>query len=73
MKNQREKSGIVFKNDRKKEETHPDFNGQFCLNGIQYRASFWKKNSESGTSFLSMSITEITYGDANQNQDDFNI
>lgn len=49
-------SGVLFKNDRKETERHPDYTGTWTDdNGIEHWFSAWVKESKSGTKFLSVS------------------
>lgn len=48
--------GSIFKNDKKEEEKHPDMTGSLNVNGTDYWISAWKKTSNAGTSFLSLSV-----------------
>jgi len=47
--------GSLFKNDRKTEDKHPDFNGSITLGGKQYWLSAWKKTGN-GKSFISVQV-----------------
>jgi hypothetical protein len=44
---QREKQGQVFKNEKTK-PSQPDYRGEFMLNGVVYRQSFWLKDGKRG-------------------------
>ena len=48
--------GVLFNNDRKETEKHPDFSGSINISGVEYFLSAWKKRSKNGTTFLSLSI-----------------
>ena len=48
--------GILFKNDRKEKETHPDYKGSCEINGEEMWMSAWLKNGKNGT-FMSFSFT----------------
>lgn len=43
MSENRDNSGILFKNDRKEKGTHPDFTGHATIAGVEYYISAWKK------------------------------
>lgn len=49
-------SGVLFKNDRKESERHPDFKGNAEVNGVEYWVSGWKKQGKSGNTFISLSF-----------------
>jgi len=51
-------SGILFKNDRKEKDTHPDYNGSITINGTEHWLSAWIKKGEKG-SFMSLSIGDV--------------
>ena len=49
-------SGVLFKNDRKETERHPDYTGTWTdANGVEHWFSAWIKDSKSGTKFMSVS------------------
>jgi hypothetical protein len=53
---QRERSGILFKNDRKTSANHPDYKGTATLDGEEFYISGWIKQGRNGK-FLSLSFT----------------
>ena len=48
-------SGILFKNDRKTESKHPDYNGSITVDGVEYWLSAWIKEGQKGK-FMSLSV-----------------
>jgi uncharacterized protein (DUF736 family) len=48
--------GVLFDNDRKETDTHPDMTGKLNVQGVEHWFSAWWKESSSGTQFLSVSI-----------------
>lgn len=47
--------GVLFKNDRKDSEKHPDYKGNINVNGVEFWLSAWIKESAKGK-FMSLSI-----------------
>lgn len=49
--------GVLFKNDRKEKETHPDYRGRIDVGGVEYWLDAWIKTSQKdGKKFMSLSI-----------------
>ena len=56
MANQQyDNSGILFKNDGKQKDNHPDYKGYLTVNGKDYWVSGWKKSGQRGP-FLSLAV-----------------
>ena len=55
-------TGVLFKNDRKTEDKHPDYTGSFYdANGTDYFCDAWiKKSSKTGGTFLSFRVKPKT-------------
>lgn len=47
--------GVLFKNDRKEKDTHPDYKGQAEVDGVEYWLSSWIKQGKNGK-FMSLSF-----------------
>ena len=48
--------GVLFRNDRKEKETHPDYKGSCEINGEEMWLSAWIKDGKNGK-FMSLSFT----------------
>lgn len=46
-------SGALFKNDRKEQPKHPDYNGSITIDGREYWLSAWIKEGQKGK-FMSL-------------------
>ena len=47
--------GVLFRNDRKGKDSHPDWNGKINVEGYEYDLSAWVKKGKNGE-FFSLSI-----------------
>lgn len=48
--------GQIWSNDRKKNDTHPDFRGSVNIKGEEYWISAWKQQGGAGFDTLSLSL-----------------
>lgn len=55
MKQQRENSGVLFKNDKRQTESHPHYTGSIRVNGKDYWISAWIKEGDNGK-FMSLAV-----------------
>jgi uncharacterized protein (DUF736 family) len=49
--------GVLFKNERKEKDTHPDYKGSAEVGGVEYWLSSWIKVGKGGAKFMSLSFT----------------
>ena len=49
--------GVMFKNDRKEKETHPDLKGSINIDGKEFWLSGWSRVTGKGDKMLSLSVT----------------
>ena len=49
--------GLLFKNEKKQSDNHPDRKGEGKINGIDYWIAGWVKKDKNGNAFLSLSFT----------------
>ena len=47
--------GVLFKNDRKEQQNHPDYKGSVNVNGHEFWLSAWIKDGQKGK-FMSLSV-----------------
>lgn len=66
----RDNSGSLFTNDKKQKDTHPDMNGKITVNGREYYLSAWKKQSNQGKGYLSLSIKAVDEQNTNAPSND---
>lgn len=48
--------GVLFRNDKKESEKHPDFTGSIDVGGVDHYLSAWVKESKNGKKFFSLSV-----------------
>jgi len=51
-------SGVLFKNTKKTNDKHPDWNGTALIDGKEYKLSTWIKEGKKGK-FFSLSFTPV--------------
>jgi hypothetical protein len=56
MNNQRDLTGILFKNDKKTSERHPAYKGSVTVRGEEFWLSAWIKEGTRGK-FMSLALT----------------
>lgn len=57
MNQQRDNSGVLFRNDDKKSDKSPDYTGSAMIDGVEKRLAAWIKDGRKGK-FMSLSFSE---------------
>jgi hypothetical protein len=55
---QRENSGVLFKNRRKEKPNQPDYTGNVNIGGEVLNLSAWIKEDKNGGKFLSLAVSK---------------
>lgn len=55
---QKDNSGVLFRNTNKKTDKHPDYTGECKVDGTDYRLSAWVNTSKTGSSYMSVAFTK---------------
>jgi hypothetical protein len=50
--------GVLFKNNKKETDKHPDYNGSINIDGTDYWLSAWINKDKNGNSYMSLSRGE---------------
>lgn len=50
--------GVLFKNQKKTTDKHPDYNGSINVDGKEMWLSAWIKESKNGGKFMSLSVQD---------------
>lgn len=53
---QKDNSGVLFKNDKRETENHPDYKGNIRVAGVDYWLSSWINTSKNGVKYMAVSV-----------------
>lgn len=56
MSEQRDNSGILFRNREKSKDTHPDYKGTCRIDGRELEMAAWLKEGKNGGKFMTFSF-----------------
>jgi len=56
MRAEKENRGVLFKNKRKTQDTHADYNGVLNVRGEEFWLNVWVNTSQSGTKYMAVRI-----------------
>lgn len=66
----RNDNGNLFKNDRKKSESSPDWSGKIKLNDQEFYLSAWEKKTKKGDTFFSVRLGKMVPAQPSQHSID---
>lgn len=55
---QKDNTGVLFKNDTKTKDTQPDYTGSCVVDGKEKRLACWIKTSSTGKKYMSVAFSE---------------
>lgn len=50
-------TGVLFRNDRKESDKHPQYKGSCEIDGVQYWISSWMNESSKGVKYMSLKFS----------------
>jgi uncharacterized protein (DUF736 family) len=51
-------SGVAFKNDKKTADKQPDYKGKAVVDGVEKEIAIWVRESKTGTKYFSLMFSE---------------
>lgn len=68
QRQQKDMTGVLFKNDRKTADNQPDYRGDIVVRGERLQLSAWIKTASNGKKFMSLAVSE-PFSNAGQRQE----
>jgi uncharacterized protein (DUF736 family) len=50
-------TGVLFRNDRKESDKHPQYKGSCEINGVEYWINSWMNESSKGVKYMSLKFS----------------
>lgn len=57
---QKNNSGAIFKNDKKTNDSQPDYQGKIVVDNVERNVALWVKTSKAGTKYFSVALKDST-------------
>ena len=64
---QKDGTGVLFKNERKTKDGQPDYQGSLTVNGKQVQLGGWLNTAKSGKKYMSLSVSDYVRKDRAEN------
>lgn len=65
-------SGALFHNNKGDNDRRPDYKGKLDVEGKEYSIAGWERIAKSGTTYISIKVSEPYNKDGNSSQDNNN-
>jgi hypothetical protein len=62
----KDNSGVLFKNDKKQKDSHPDYTGNALIDGREFWISAWLKTGKNGGKFFSFAFKPKDFAQTEQ-------
>ena len=56
MQEQKDMTGVLFKNNSKETDKHPDYTGKATVDGKEYQISSWVNTSSKGNKYMKLTF-----------------
>ena len=56
MQEQKDMTGVLFKNNSKETDKHPDYTGKATVDGKEYQISSWVNTSTKGNKYMKLTF-----------------
>lgn len=63
---QKDNTGVIFKNDYKEKDSQPDYKGRAMIDGVEKDLALWLNESKNGSQYLSIKFSKKYVKDVEQ-------